>query len=142
MTIQLTEAHCHTMRAEGERAFPHECCGFLLGCEIDRIRQVRDVVPVDNAREDAAQHHRYLITPEDYMRMDKQARQQDMDVVGFYHSHPDAPARPSQIDTENGWPWYAYVIVSVLEGAAGDMTAWVLADDRSAFRDEKLLIVD
>ena len=142
MTIQLTEAQRQTIRTEGERAFPYECCGFLLGREIDGVRLMQEVAPVENAREDAARHHRFLITPEDYMRMDKQARRQDLDVVGFYHSHPDAPARPSQFDTENGWPWYSYVIVSVADGAARDMTAWVLADDCSAFCDEELLIAD
>ncbi len=94
----------------------------------------------DNDREEDAQRNRFLITPEAYLRGDKAARAQGLDVIGFYHSHPNAPARPSQYDLDHAWPFYSYVIVSVQDRAAADITSWRLQDDRAAFDPEEIQI--
>ena len=97
---------------------------------------------MDNDREDGARHNRFSISPEAYMQSEKEARRCEMDIIGFYHSHPNAPARPSQYDLDHAWPWYSYVIVSVMDGVAVDMTSWILEEDRSAFAGEDVKVMD
>jgi proteasome lid subunit RPN8/RPN11 len=94
---------------------------------------VQEVLPILNAREDEAKPNRFLITPDDLMRGEKYARRYKRDILGFYHSHPDHPALPSQFDLEHAWPVYSYIIVSVLSGQAGDLRSFVLRPDRSHF---------
>jgi len=94
----------------------------------------------DNDREDEEQFHRFLITPEAYMQGEKTARRKGLDIIGFYHSHPNAPARPSQYDLDHAWPFYSYVIVSIMEKTADRMTSWILKDDRTAFDEEDIAL--
>ena len=94
---------------------------------------------VDNQREESERYHRFLITPNVYLATEKYARTRELDIIGFYHSHPDAPARPSAYDMEHAWPWYSYVIVSVRKGSAAEITSWVMADDRSKFNEEAII---
>jgi proteasome lid subunit RPN8/RPN11 len=140
MAIALTESQQSAIARHGEETFPNECCGFLLGKLNGADRGVVDLLPAANDREDGAQYNRFLITPEAYLRGEKAARARGLDIVGFYHSHPNAPARPSQYDLDHAWPVYSYVIVSIREGAAADMTSWRLRDDRSAFDPEAIRI--
>ena len=126
------------MRAHAERIYPHECCGFLLGRVGDGLRVVEQVEPATNGRGEEERYNRFTITPEAYLGAEKAARQAGLDVLGFYHSHPDAPARPSAYDLEHAWPWYSYVIVAVREGAAEQMTSWVLEDDRTRFNEQAI----
>jgi len=140
MQIHIKSTDVARIRAEGERTFPHECCGFLLGHEIAGARQVEEIVPVDNARDAGERHHRYTIAPDDFMRADRDARARGLDIVGFFHSHPNVAARPSDYDRENAWPWYAYLIVSVRDGTAEETTGWVLRDDRSGFDEYQVAV--
>ncbi len=136
--IQLQPDHDTAIREHGQRAYPHECCGFLLGRDGDGRREISKVIPATNSRGEEELHNRFTITPEAFMQADKAARAEGLDVLGFYHSHPDAPARPSQYDLDHAWPVYSYVIVAIEEGASARMTCWVLKDDRSAF-DEQVI---
>lgn len=138
MAVIITSEQLASITREGETAYPNECCGFLLGVLDGGDRRVREVAPVDNARESEAKHNRFLITPEDFMKTEKRARSAGLDVIGFFHSHPDAEARPSAFDTEHAWPWYSYVIVSIRKGRADRTTSWRLRDDRSGFDEEDL----
>jgi proteasome lid subunit RPN8/RPN11 len=96
---------------------------------------------VANDREAEEQYHRFLITPEDSFRADRAARKKGMDVIGCYHSHPNAPARPSQYDVDHAaWAEFSHIIVSILNGKAADMTSWLLKEDRSAFNPEEIRI--
>lgn len=122
---------------EGRGSYPHECCGFLVGRWEDGRKIVAEVRPVENARHDAP-HNRYLIPPEVFLRVQKNAHERDLDVVGFYHSHPDVEARPSGFDREHAWPGYSYVIVSVRAGEPRETRSWILEDDRGAFQEEPL----
>ena len=139
MAIRLTEPHLAAIRRHGEKTFPQECCGFLLGQQDNGVKTVTQLSAADNARENTARHNRFLITAEMYLSADREARTTGLDILGFYHSHPNAPARPSEYDREHAWAWYSYVIVSVRDGAAHDLTSWVLRDDRSSFDLEKVL---
>jgi proteasome lid subunit RPN8/RPN11 len=127
------------IRAGGEKAYPHECCGVLLGVINNNDRRVvENIIPINNAREEAEQYHRFKIEPEDLMRAEKEARAQNRDVLGFYHSHPDHPARPSGYDRDNAFPFYSYIIVSVEKSKAAELTSWRLSDDRKEFFEEMI----
>ncbi len=142
MSIRISIEHFELIKADGEGAFPNECCGFILGKHNNGEKEVRALLPTSNEREDLEQYHRFLITPQAYLQAEKYAREKGLDVIGFYHSHPGAPARPSHYDLEHAWPWYSYIIVSVLEGRAEDVTSWVLQDDRVQFNEEKIVVTD
>jgi len=125
------------IRSHGRDAYPLECCGLLLGRADANGKLVIDLRPMQNSREDTPER-RYLIAPEDMLEAEKEAREQGVDIVGVYHSHPDHPARPSEFDREHAVPWYSYIIVSVEKGRPQDLTSWVLREDRSAFDSEEL----
>ena len=138
--IIVNEIHLQYMRAHGERDYPYECCGLMLGrFESDR-KSVLETYPISNAREEEAKRNRFLIRPEELMRGEKYARELGLDVVGFYHSHPDDVAVPSQYDLEHAWPTYSYIVIAVEKGRAVDLRSWEMESDRSRFNEEKLII--
>ena len=119
------------IRAHGRNAFPHECCGALLGTD----DVVHEAFALPNTTEEGPRR-RFLVRPDDYRATEKRARDTGLELLGFYHSHPDHPARPSQYDLDHAWPSLSYVIVSVMDGEDQAMTSWRLRDDRSAFDEE------
>lgn len=123
----------------GEASFPDECCGVLLGNEADGVRTVEQLLPIENQWDEAERRRRFLITPEEMLRAEREARKLGLDILGFYHSHPDAPARPSDFDREHAWPWYAYVIAEVRGGEFVTMTSWTLRDDRQAYDEQEIV---
>jgi len=122
----------------GKKAYPNECCGVLMGSIESEIKVVKQTQAIDNAQKDSEQYHRFLITPEDMLRAEQIARKLGLDVIGFYHSHPDCPAAPSDYDKDHALPFYSYVIVSVEKGEAKELTSWELAADRTVFSSEKI----
>jgi proteasome lid subunit RPN8/RPN11 len=110
-------------------AYPHECCGALLGTG----DLITEAVPLSNTTAEQATR-RFLVGPTEYRRAEARARALGLQLAGFYHSHPDHPARPSQHDLEHAWPNLMYVIVSVSAGSPADMTCWRLRDDRAEFQ--------
>jgi len=143
--IRLSPLHLASIRDHAERAYPHECCGALLGRVADAgavpaVKDVEALHAAENRRDAEAAARRFLISPEDYREIEALARERGLEVLGFYHSHPDHPARPSEYDREHAFPWYSYLIVSVRGGRAGeppvDLTSWVLTDDRNDFDPE------
>jgi proteasome lid subunit RPN8/RPN11 len=135
VTLRLSVSLVDEIRREGERAYPAECCGVLAG-HSGEAKEVVRLVPVTNRRTDDP--HRYLIAPDDLRRIEGELRSSGLEVLGCYHSHPDHPAAPSAFDTDQAWPWYSYVIVRVDRARAGELTSWVLHDDRSAMRPESV----
>ena len=140
------------IRAHGAETYPHECCGALLGrdsnavLESDRSegsliapREILGLFPLVNRRDDSPRN-RFSVTAQDVLEAEKAAREQGLEVVGWYHSHPDHPARPSEYDRDHAWPWYSYIIVGVQSGAPQDMTSWRLNDDRAGFSPEGIEI--
>ena len=137
--IELTEEQLAKMRAHGERDYPFECCGLMLGqFENNGRKIVAETYAISNAREEEAERNRFLIRPEELMRGERYARSNELEVVGFYHSHPDSPARPSQYDLEHAWPTYSYIVVSVENGQAVDLRSWAMEPDRSRFNEEQI----
>ena len=129
------------IRTHGAEAYPEEGCGFLLGVVTeDGAHRVTATRPAPNRRAERRER-RYELTAEDYRSADAAAREQGLDVVGTYHSHPDHPARPSETDlAEATFPGFTYVIVSVRDGAPEALTAWTLAPDRSEFTREEITV--
>lgn len=142
MRLRLTSQVREAIRAHGARGYPDEVCGALLGREVDAggngvLREVTVVVPLENRRQDS-RRNRFSVTPEDVLRAERLARDQSLELVGWYHTHPDHPARPSEFDREHAWPWYSYVILGVAAREPGEMTSWRLADDRSGYAAESI----
>ena len=133
MAIVLTAAVDAAIRAHGRETFPHECCGALLG----RDGVVTEAFKLPNTTEEGPRR-RFLVRPSDYRVAEQRARDTGLDLLGFYHSHPDHPARPSQYDLDHAWPFFSYVIVSVMGGEDKLLTSWRLKDDRSAFDEEQI----
>ena len=135
MALKLTDEAAARIRAHGAEMYPHECCGALLGRGEDASREVLGVFPLPNRRDDSPRN-RFSISPDDFRAAEKAARERGLELIGWYHSHPDHPALPSEYDREHAWPWYSYLIVSVVEGEPGPITSWRLADIRMRFEPE------
>lgn len=139
--IRIDENQIGEIRAHGVRDYPYECCGLLLGRFEDSGKVVKETYPISNAREESAKRNRFLIEPQELMRGERYARDHDLEVVGFYHSHPDSPAVPSQYDLEHAWPTYSYIIVSTRANEATDLFSWEQEPDRSKFNPEEIRII-
>jgi proteasome lid subunit RPN8/RPN11 len=137
--IAVNDEQLAQMRAHGERDYPYECCGLMLGRFETGLKRVLETYAISNAREEAAKRNRFLIQPEELMRGEKYARHKGLDVVGFYHSHPDDVAVPSQYDLEHAWPTYSYIVIAVENGRAGDLRSWEMEPDRSRFNQEEIV---
>jgi proteasome lid subunit RPN8/RPN11 len=130
--LKISDQVIKRIHAHGAETYPYECCGALLGRDGDGSREVADLMPLENRRDDSPRN-RFEVTPEDVRLAEKTAREKRLELIGWYHSHPDAPARPSEYDRDHAWPWYSYIIVSVQKGVPSDTTSWRLQDDRSAY---------
>ena len=142
MPLHLNPTLADSIRAHAAQDYPHECCGFLVGSspappELGATLITR-VVPAANTRQDSPRN-RFEIDPGELVRVDRAARADGSSVVGFYHSHPDAAARPSEFDREHAWPGYCYVIVSVVAAQSREMRNWLLRDDRTQFDEDAIL---
>ena len=127
------------MRSHAAADYPHECCGFLVGMSNGDAVTLARTVPAANTRDDSPRN-RFEIDPGEMVRTDRAARAEGLGVVGFYHSHPDAPAVPSEFDREHAWPGYCYVIVSVRGGEPVDVRNWRLREDRSGFDEDEMTV--
>lgn len=144
MALKISAEMLEEIRQHGRRAYPNECCGAMLGEVAESGEKlVRELFSLDNRREGEAARTRFLVTAEDYRVLETAAREKKLEILGFYHSHPDHPARPSEFDREHALPWYSYIVVRVArreDGQAGgepqEATNWVLAEDRSEFLPE------
>ena len=141
--LTLSQSALDSLRRHGEETYPHECCGVLLGQMNGDERRVRAVIRATNTRNDAP-HNRYHIDPKELIGIQRQAREQGLDIVGFYHSHPDHPARWSATDlAEAHWVGCSYVITSVEKGRAAGTNSFVLAgsqEEDKEFRDEEIQV--
>jgi proteasome lid subunit RPN8/RPN11 len=136
-TIAVPEKFVNEIRAHGAETYPHECCGAILGTDTENSREVRALHKLVNRRDDSPRN-RFSVTSDDVLDADRAAQKSGLEVIGWYHSHPDHPALPSEFDREHAWPWYSYIIVSVMNGSAGTMLSWRLTDDRLRFEPEKI----
>jgi proteasome lid subunit RPN8/RPN11 len=143
--LSLTNSVYEAIRAHGEETYPHECCGALLGRPGEHGWLVIDSVRAGNTRTDSA-HNRYQIAPIELVRIQRQARENALEIAGFYHSHPDHPAQWSPTDfAEAHWLGCSYVITSVAKGTATVTNSFLLAgttEEDKRFEQETLQVED
>jgi proteasome lid subunit RPN8/RPN11 len=137
--LKLNEQVYDAIRRHGEETYPHECCGVLLGKSANGVNAVEDAIRAGNTRTDSA-HNRYNIAPQELVKIQRQGRERGLDIVGFYHSHPDHPAQWSKTDfAEAHWLGCSYVITAVENGAAQTTNSFLLtgtSEDDKAFENE------
>ena len=137
--VKISQFEYDAIRKHGEETYPYECCGVLLGSSEENVRNVTKTVRCGNTRSDSP-HNRYHIAPQELVRIQRQAREAGLEIVGFYHSHPDHPARWSPTDlAEAHWIGCSYVITSVEQGQAKITNSFLLAgelEEDKRFEDE------
>ncbi len=136
MTLDISKELLDQVHAHGEKAYPEEGAGFLLG----NAGRVERILPLENSREDGARHNRFLITPEDYLQAELTADRLGLNLIGVFHSHPDCPNVPSEYDREWAQPFFSYIITTVNQGKAIESRSWRLLEDRSRFEEETIQI--
>jgi cysteine synthase B len=134
-TLALPAEARAAIRAHGAATYPDECCGVLLG---PQGGVATDALPLDNATT-LERRRRFLVGPDEYRRAEAAAADRALDIVGFYHSHPDHPAEPSAFDLAHAWPNLSYAIVSVREAVPRELRSWRLRHDRSGYDEESLV---
>lgn len=139
--ISVLEKHIEEIKAHGEATYPFECGGMLIGTlNADGSKIVAETFPLENSSTED-QKNRVLILPKDVLRAERYARSIKLEVIGYYHSHPEDTAIPSQYDLDHALPVWSYIIVSVIGGKAVDVRSWVMENDRSKFNEEKTEII-
>jgi proteasome lid subunit RPN8/RPN11 len=137
-TVRVSEKIIGEIERHGEESYPEECCGILLGFNGIDGRRVQEIKKIDNSQVEN-RRRRFLVTPEQYLRAENIAQELNMELLGFYHSHPDHFAVPSNFDTEHALPWFTYIIVSVKNGKSGTTSAWRLNEGHSQFSEELII---
>jgi proteasome lid subunit RPN8/RPN11 len=142
-TLRMSGELYETIRQHGERTYPHECCGVLLGRSGEDGNAVEAAIEAGNTRTDSA-HNRYNIAPQELIRIQRQGRERGLDIVGFYHSHPDHPAQWSKTDFEEAhWIGCSYVITSVEKGTAKITNSFLLTgtgEEDKRFEDQRVVV--
>jgi proteasome lid subunit RPN8/RPN11 len=141
--LKLTHSDYQALRAHGEETFPHECCGILLGKSTPEGNEVHQLLRAGNTRTDRA-HDRYNIAPEELIKAQRQARGLGLDIVGFYHSHPDHPAQWSKTDFDEAHcVGCSYIITEIASGKAAITNSFLLkgtSEEDKQFVDEPIEI--
>ena len=138
MPLRMGRGDVGNIYEHAREAYPEECAGALVGMDVEEMKIVVDVWRAENTHREE-RSRRFLIEPLQIKEFEERAAERDMDVLGFYHSHPDHPAEPSEYDREHAWPYYSYVIASVGENGVEGMRSWVLKDDRSGYEEEQIV---
>lgn len=133
MNLLLPANLARQIEREGAETYPNECCGIMYGRDTEKGRVVEVLEPVANVFDEVERYHRFSISPQQLMAAEKRAGDEGRLVLGFYHSHPDHPARPSEYDRQHAWPFYSYVIVAIAKRDPVDMTSWLLDDATETF---------
>ncbi len=141
--LELRQEHLDAINAHAEADYPHECGGLLLGrLDADGNKAVVETLPMENTADVETRHDRVLIDPRALMLADRKAREKGLDIIGYYHSHPDDEAVPSQFDLDHALPVWSYIIVSVRNKKAVDWNSWEMENDRSKFNNEQVILGD
>ena len=141
MTLVLDRRQVTLLQQHVEATYPYEGGGLLIGSTDEQGRKVVvEIRPFENQRAIEDQHNRILITDQMYREGEAYADNKELLLIGFFHSHPDHPARPSEFDREQALPWWSYVIVSVQQGRAAEVLSWELREDRSEFDGEEIVM--
>ena len=139
--IILSSAIVSQIESEGVAAYPNECCGILVGSDGSTGRIVERIIPMKNTFDASEQYHRFTIDPLALARADEEAAAKGKLVVGFYHSHPDHPAQPSEYDRTHVPPWsfYSHIIVAIEKRKPAAMTCWQMDEETEQFRSQEII---
>ncbi len=138
MALRIGAGDVEHIHDHAREAYPEECAGALVGMDTGEMKVVVDVWRAHNTHEED-RGRRFLIEPLQIKEFEERVQERDMDLLGFYHSHPDHPAEPSEYDRNHAWPYYSYIITSVSGDDIKDTRCWVLKDDRSGYDEEQLV---
>ena len=139
MPLKIGRGDLGHIHDHAREAYPEECAGALVGMDVgEGMKIVVDVWRAENTHEDE-RSRRFLIEPLKIKEFEDRAAEREMDLLGFYHSHPDHPAEPSEYDRDHAWPGWSYIITSVGEDEVKDTRSWVLRGDRSGYDEEDLV---
>ena len=137
--LTVSQTHFSEIKAHAKACYPEECCGALLGHFQDGKKRVVKTDPIDNTSPEN-RRRRFVITPDEYRRVDALAKASGLELLGFYHSHPDHPAKPSQTDLTYAWPVFSYIILSIEKNVPKTMRSFILDLDTNEFTDEDMQI--
>jgi proteasome lid subunit RPN8/RPN11 len=141
--IRISAAALERIREHARETYPRECCGALLGRASQNdsaTKEVARAVALANTTHEMPER-RYLIPAATVRETGRAAERDGLEIVGFYHSHPDHPPEPSELDRQQAWPWYTYLIVGAHSDDRTPVRAWQLGEDRLRFAEEELTIV-
>ena len=137
--INVTDDIIKQFKKHGEKEYPHECCGFILGSFKDKESMGVEYIPAPNTKE-KNRERRFLIDPMAYQKAEDEADKLGLSVISIVHSHPDHPDKPSEFDREHAWPGFSYIIISIQDGKAVSYRSWQLNADRKFFIEENIKI--
>ncbi len=138
--VRIEKKLLNQIKKNGEKTYNAECCGAIFGKPGSGSFNITELLEFNNERSDNKER-RYLISPKQYLQSERIASEKELELLGFYHSHPDHPAIPSQFDTEHAFPNFIYMIVSVQKGEAGNLTSWRLLEDRTGFEELEIDVI-
>lgn len=139
--ITLSKIHFTEIQNHGAEAYPEECCGAMLGSvDPDGKKITSRIIRIENTSSEN-RHRRFAVTAEDYKKLESQAKSENLTLLGFYHTHPDHPAQPSETDLSFAWPFFSYIILSIKSGEPSDLNSFELDLDSEKFQSEKLDIL-
>lgn len=144
-SVRLPASLLAEMSAHGRATYPEECCGFLIGrAQEATTTDERTILALERAdnRSSGERRRRFLIPPDQVRSLERRLEITNRAVVGFYHSHPDHPARPSQFDEDHAWPWYTYLVLSVTASGTPAVGAFELDSESERFREVRLAITE
>ena len=143
MALMIGRAELGEVKRHVAGTYPYEGGGLLIGrADEQGGRIVTEIKPFANQRAIEDQHNRILISDEMYREGEQYADDKGLLLIGFFHSHPDHPARPSEFDREHALPWWSYMIISVRQGKCAEVLSWQLREDRSGFDVEEMVMLD
>jgi proteasome lid subunit RPN8/RPN11 len=136
----LDEIHSHALST-----FPEECCGLMVGNSSrnyndNGTKQITRIRRMDNAFDPSQRFHRYSIDPREFLKEEKSAEERGEEIIGVYHSHPNAPAKPSEFDRVHAWPELSYIIIEVVNGRILETKSWILREDKKGFIPQEIRV--
>lgn len=135
--IKLKKEHMDVITAHAREGYPHEVCGIIMGHFNDSANMAIEVRRAANLNKERA-HDRYEMDPKDILKAEREGRDNGVEIIGYYHSHPDHPDRPSEFDRERAWPAYSYLIASVMGGKDVTTRSWVINEETLKFDEEEI----
>ena len=135
--ITISNNNLNIIKEHVKKAYPHECCGLLIGKENNGNKEVVETCSLTNLNKERA-NDRYEVDPKEYMKCDQDASKKKLSIIGIYHSHPDHPSRPSEFDANRAWECYSYMIIAIANGSEFEIKSWVYNESEKLFKEEEI----